>query len=214
MKIANNVIKHHLKDIYFIGGTACGGKTTLAKKIAEKYDMIYYNADDAMINHFKIANKEEQPQMSREFKDAEEYFNRPIKEYSKWILDINEEAFDMVLLDLLRLPKDKPIIAEGHFDSKLLKDIIPYNNVIFLFAEDDLILRDYYGRDDKKPMLDAINKLSNPDKVIKHTLDLTCKITHIQLKSVESSGMLYLVRNFESTPEKTLKIAEEHFNLV
>jgi len=152
--------------------------------------------------------------MSREFKDAEEYFNRPIDEYSKWILDINEEAFDMVIVDLLKLSKDKPIIAEGHFDAKLLKSIVPYNNAIFLFAEDDIIRKDYYNRDGKKPMLDAINKLENPEGVIKHTLDLTCNITHIQLKGVENSGMLYFVRTSESTIEKTLKVAEEHFKLV
>lgn len=214
MKIANNVLKHHLKNIYFIGGTACGGKTTMAKLIAQKYDMIYYNADDAMRNHFKIANKAEQPEMSRKFKDAEEYFNRPINEYSRWILDINEEAFDMVILDLLKLSKGKPIMAEGHFDAKLLKNIVSYDRAIFLFAEDDLIRRDYYSRDDKKPMLDAIKKLKNPERVINHTLDLTCNITHIQLKGVEESGMLYFVRNFESTIEKTLKLIEEHFKLV
>lgn len=37
MKIENNIIKHHLKNVYFIGGTACGGKTTISKVLAEKY---------------------------------------------------------------------------------------------------------------------------------------------------------------------------------
>ena len=33
MKIANNRIKEHLKNVYFLCGGAYGGKTTMAKEI-------------------------------------------------------------------------------------------------------------------------------------------------------------------------------------
>ena len=37
MKIANNIIKDHLKNVYFLCGGAYGGKTTMAKLIEEKH---------------------------------------------------------------------------------------------------------------------------------------------------------------------------------
>ena len=40
MKIENNVLKHYLKNIYFITGTAYAGKSTTVKMIAERYDMV------------------------------------------------------------------------------------------------------------------------------------------------------------------------------
>ena len=41
MNIAENILKHSLKNVFFLVGTACGGKTTMARKIAEKHGLIY-----------------------------------------------------------------------------------------------------------------------------------------------------------------------------
>ena len=40
MKIENNILKHYLKNVYFITGTAYAGKSTTVKMLAERYDMI------------------------------------------------------------------------------------------------------------------------------------------------------------------------------
>lgn len=42
MNIQNNIIKYNLKNVLFISGTACGGKTTMAKLIAEKHNLYLY----------------------------------------------------------------------------------------------------------------------------------------------------------------------------
>lgn len=39
MKIENNIIKAHLKNVYFVSGNACAGKSTMAKMLAEKYNL-------------------------------------------------------------------------------------------------------------------------------------------------------------------------------
>ena len=46
MKIANNIIKEHLKNVYFLCGGAYGGKTTMAKLLEEKYGFIRYRQGD------------------------------------------------------------------------------------------------------------------------------------------------------------------------
>lgn len=43
MNIANNILKHSLKNVYFLVGTACGGKTTMAKELSAKYGFIHFN---------------------------------------------------------------------------------------------------------------------------------------------------------------------------
>lgn len=214
MYIANNVLKHHLKNVYFVGGTACGGKTTMAQKIAEKYGMIYYNADETMIEHFKIASEAEQPEMSRKFASAVDYFCRPIDEYTQWILDINKEALDMIIVDLIKLSGEKPVIAEGHFDARWIKEITCYNRMVFLYAEEDLLRKDYYSREDKKPMLDAINRMDNPEEVIKHTLDLSVNLTNHQVEVAKDNKVKWFVRDNDSTVEKTMEAIEKHFNLI
>jgi len=37
MNISNDILRHNLKNVYFLIGTACSGKTTMAKEFAEKY---------------------------------------------------------------------------------------------------------------------------------------------------------------------------------
>ena len=41
MNIENNIIRHYLRNAYFITGTAYAGKSTMVKMLAEKYDMIF-----------------------------------------------------------------------------------------------------------------------------------------------------------------------------
>lgn len=41
MKIENNILKHYLKNVYFITGTACAGKSTTVKMLAERYEMVF-----------------------------------------------------------------------------------------------------------------------------------------------------------------------------
>ena len=52
MKIENNIIKHYLKDVYFITGTAYAGKSTTVKMLAERYGMILCGEN----YHMDIAN--------------------------------------------------------------------------------------------------------------------------------------------------------------
>ena len=40
MNIENNVLKHYLRNVYFITGTAYAGKSTTAKLLADRYDMV------------------------------------------------------------------------------------------------------------------------------------------------------------------------------
>ncbi|GLX68050.1 hypothetical protein MU1_23950 [Paenibacillus glycanilyticus] len=46
MNIADNILKHHLQNVYIITGQACAGKTTVSKYLADKYDLILLNWDE------------------------------------------------------------------------------------------------------------------------------------------------------------------------
>lgn len=40
MIIENNILKHYLRNVYFINGTAYAGKSTTVKMLSEQYNMI------------------------------------------------------------------------------------------------------------------------------------------------------------------------------
>ena len=42
MIFQDNIMKEYLKNVYFITGTPCGGKTTVSRALAEKYGFEFF----------------------------------------------------------------------------------------------------------------------------------------------------------------------------
>ncbi len=73
MIFQDNVIKEYLKNVYFITGTPCGGKTTVSRKLAKRHNLLVYDIDEQFAKHQKISTPDFQPSMNRVFKDADEF---------------------------------------------------------------------------------------------------------------------------------------------
>ena len=114
MKIANNIIKERLKNVYFLCGGAYGGKTTMAKLLEEKHGFIRYRQGDHWDDYAAIANSENQPAMSLDRNaDWHGFFAQPPRKYADWMqAELREEA-EFTVADLLSMPKDKKIIVDG-----------------------------------------------------------------------------------------------------
>ena len=82
MKIQDNVLKAYLKNVYFITGTACGGKSTAARALADKYGLTLYDIDKHFDGHQALSDAVSQPNMNRHFDDADAFFGRPVEEYT------------------------------------------------------------------------------------------------------------------------------------
>ena len=81
MNISDNVLKEHLKNVYWVSGNNCGGKTTMTRYLAKKYDMLVYDSDSMFFKHQAIGSLSEQPAMKRHFIDYEWFFNRSVNDY-------------------------------------------------------------------------------------------------------------------------------------
>ena len=85
MIFQDNVIKEYLKNVYFITGTPCGGKTTISRELAKKYNLTVYDIDEQFENHLRNSSSVYQPSMNTKFKNADEFFGRTVDEYKKWV---------------------------------------------------------------------------------------------------------------------------------
>ena len=61
MIFQDNIIKEYLRNVYFISGTPCGGKTTITRALGEKYNIPVYVIDDQMSVHQLKADKDISP---------------------------------------------------------------------------------------------------------------------------------------------------------
>ena len=114
MKIENNILKHYLKNVYFITGTAYAGKSTTVKMLAEQYDMIFcgenYHAKISSV----VATPELQPDISyiNNIKDWKHFVTRSPEEYERWIYSTGREAAEFEVAELISVAKDKKVIVD------------------------------------------------------------------------------------------------------
>ena len=114
MIFQDNVIKEYLKNVYFITGTPCGGKTTVSRALGKKYGIQVYDIDEMFPSHQLLSNAEHQPAMNMTFTDADEFFGRSVEEYRNWLIANTREQLDFVVLDLIRLSKNAKVICDCH----------------------------------------------------------------------------------------------------
>lgn len=216
MKIENNIIKHHLKNVYFIGGTACGGKTTISKVLAEKYGFYLYDQDKQYDIHRSIANTEYQPAMcyrrqSRE--DWECYFSRSVDEYTKWMGESLHEQSKMVIMDLIKISANQTVIADVLFEPYDIDGIVENDHIVFLTSIVDLIRECYFNRPEKRDFYDFVSTFDKKDEYFEnifHSLEVG---NHQARQRIEASNYFSILRTKSSTIENTLQQVEHHFKL-
>ncbi|MEK3795932.1 hypothetical protein MKX42_29705 [Paenibacillus sp. FSL R7-0204] len=110
------------REIYWIGGSACAGKSTLAKRFAEENGFALYACDEHSGKHLQHITEEAQPTMHRVSRMAmnEVFFTRKIAEQLNTYIEYLREDFLYVLSDVVGGGSD-PVVVEGN---QLLPDLV------------------------------------------------------------------------------------------
>ena len=213
MDLPNNIIKHYLKNVYFVSGCACGGKSTISKYLSRKHKIVLYNWDERFPKHKEISDPNYQPYMNKEFSSWEEYFGRPPREYSESIRKSILEQVEIATIELISLSKNGKIIVDGIFPLSVLKNISSRDRVVFLMAEMNTIRNDFLARADKQDMLKCINNLSNPQKASENMfLSIEYSLAS-DLKEIKESGFKWFNRGEHPNWKEIREGIEQHFNL-
>jgi 2-phosphoglycerate kinase len=107
-------LSEDLRHVYWIGGGSGAGKSTVARRIADRHGL-HYATDDAMAEHTKRSTREGSPALARfmAMNMDERWVSRSpatMLETFHWFLG---EGFDCIVEDLLSLPQAPPVIVEG-----------------------------------------------------------------------------------------------------
>ncbi len=106
--------KTALQHVLWIGGAPDSGKTTVARRLAVRYELAIY-LQDAQTGHRTRITREHQPH-SYAFNDMtmdQRWVERSPIDMAEQIVTIAAERFSMVVEDLLSMPKKPMILAEG-----------------------------------------------------------------------------------------------------
>ena len=221
MNISNNILKHYLKNVYFITGTAYAGKSTTVKMLSEKYDMVFCGENYHSTVSDVVANPENQPEISylNNLTDFKEFVTRSPEEYARWIFATSKEAAEFEIAELLSISKDKKVIVDTNIPIDILKEISDYNHVAVMISPLSMSVERFFDRNDPEKLfiLNTIESCENPAEVMenyKKGLALINSQENYDLYA--KSGFFTVVRedNQKDTKEEVCEKIAKHFGLV
>lgn len=112
---AASALRERLRHVYWVGGGSGAGKSTIARRLAERYGLRLYATDDVMADHARRTTAADSPFLS-EFAAMsmdERWVNRSPEVMLETFHWFRGEGFGLIVDDLLRLPAEPAVIAEG-----------------------------------------------------------------------------------------------------
>jgi 2-phosphoglycerate kinase len=113
---ADAALRERLRDVYWIGGGSGAGKSTVARRLADRYGLRLYATDDVMPDHARRIRPEDSPFLA-EFA-AMDMDERWVSRSPETMLEtfhwFRGEGFGLIVEDLLGpLEPRRGVIAEG-----------------------------------------------------------------------------------------------------
>lgn len=211
MIFQDNVIKNYLKNIYFISGTPCGGKTTVSKFLGKKHNIPVYDIDELFDQHRELSSPEFQPNMNKTFKDADEFFGRSVEEYRNWLLGNSREQLDFILLDLIRMSQDKKIICDCILTLEQAKRFTDPSHTVFLVRNPENLVDDYCNRPDHQDFSNFIHSASDFESAKKKCNDTLYSLNNDNLEEIKNSEFFHVDRESGYSIEETAALVEKQF---
>jgi hypothetical protein len=158
-----------LEHVYWIGGGSGAGKSTVARRLAERYGLDYYSTDDAMADHARRSTATDSPFL-HDFiamdMDQRWLLRDPgtMLETFHWF---RGEGFGRIVDDLRDRP---PVVAEGfrllpHLVAPLLAD---RNHAVWLLPTPEFREAAFAGRGS---MWQIAGQTSDPEHALRNLLD-------------------------------------------
>ncbi len=118
-----DLVPQRLRHIRWIGGGSGAGKSTVVRRLSEKYGLRLYHCDDTQSAHTARSNPTDHPMLHTFITMTmdERWVKRTPEEMFRTFHGFHGEGFGLILEDLLDLPTDVPVLVEGY---KLLPRLV------------------------------------------------------------------------------------------
>ena len=220
MQIADNILRHYLRNCYFINGTAYAGKSTMCRLLAERYGMVHCEENYNMDTILSVVTQEEQPNLNyfNTKKSWQEYVSRSPEEFENWINGNSREVAGFEIAELIRLSGEKRVIVDTNISCDVLKRITDYKHVALLLSPQSMSVERFFDRPDpeKQFLLGEIQKCPDPEKTLENFLGGIARVNSRKYyDQFMESGFFTIVREDEEkdTREELLEVLARHFGL-
>ena len=221
MKIENNILKHYLKNVYFITGTAYAGKSTTVKMLAERYDMICCGENYHMAVSEIVATPETHPDLcyNRSLTDWKDFVTRTPEEYERWLYAVGREAAEFEVAELIAISQDKKVIVDTCIPIDILKEIADYDHVAVMLSPQSMSVERFLDRSDpeKQFLLNVIDSCDDPAAVMENYRQGLARINSKEHYDEYANSEFFTVMREDNgldTREQVCDMIAKHFGLV
>jgi hypothetical protein len=206
-------LQNELRHVYWMGGSPCSGKSSIADALTERHDWALYRCDDAFWRHAQIVTPEMQPVFHRVMRlTPEDLWMRPVPQQTAEELEIYREEFALIVEELLSLPKTRPVLAEG---AALLPELIAPllhqpNQAIWVVPTAQFQWEHYRQREWWR---DVLKDCSDPEQAFHNWMGRDAAFAQFVTDEAEAKGLRVLTVDGQCSIAENIRFVAAHLRM-
>ncbi len=207
-------------NVYFFNGSAYAGKSTMVKRLAEKYDGIaceenYHEALMDSIDYEEFPNLGYMAQLT----DWADFIRRTPEEYASWVAGGSKECeiLELRILEELVTKTDKKIFVDTNISPETLREISDVNHVMIMLADPQISVSRFFDRPDREKqfLYQLLLQEKDPSAAMANFRECLSRINSQENYDMFlHSGFHVLLRDEKRSIEETMQIVEKYLNLL
>ena len=200
-------------EIYYIGGSPCSGKSTIAQALATEYDLDYFKVDDHLEKYIKMGAADGKLCCAMvEKMTSEQIWMREPGVQCKEELIIYEEISEYIQNDLKNADGKKDIITEGAaYLPRLAKRLhVPADRYLSITPTKAFQVF-HYSKREWVPFV--LSECSNQAKAFENWMERDALFAREVQRQCAEVGYVSVINDGKVPVEEMIKMAAEHFGL-
>jgi hypothetical protein len=207
-------IRRRLGHVYWIGGSPCSGKSSIVERLIQRYECRSYNCDDAFGRHAEKITPEAQPTFFKVTHITwEALWMQPVDVLVQDAIRVYREEWNMIVEDLLALPADTPIIAEGAaLLPALVHDVLADPRQAIWVVPTAAFQRERYPQRGAW-VQEIVSQCADPEQALRNWMDRDVTFASWVSQEAKRQHLSLLVVDGERTIDENAVVVEAHLQL-
>ncbi len=213
-------VRGRLRHVYWLGGSPCSGKSTVAALIGERRGVDVYHVDEAVRVRFGAYDAARQPCMHRWTAGLaggdvtwDDLWMRPVDALLDEVFQCYGEQFALVVEDLLHLQPRAPLLVEGNslLPERLRPLLWDEAHALWMVAEEAFQRREYPRRG--AWVQSILDQCSDGERALQNWMDRDAAFAQKIAAQVEENGGRLIRVDGERSVEETAELVLAHFGM-